>query len=184
MSKVSPLVTVSYQSSTPKSVTWEQRSVIWSDPFSCSVQRCCQVTSNTEFYSLRNTPRNPWTTYHQVTRKAGTQEWIWVQGGITPRQQKLVKAFCPVPLSMCSSPAHVSVSSGPATNWFSPFLLHSWSTSEMVIHSFCLQRGPSWPHYTMSASICFIDVLLFLYFSIQSLRKEISPAHLFISAVP
>lgn len=82
-----------------------------------------------------------------------------------------------------SSPAHAPASSGPATNCFPHFLLHSWSTSKTLPQSFCLHMAHYGLTSVLSASAS-TDILFFQYFSIQSSRKESSPDHLFIYAVP
>lgn len=89
--------TVLCQSSTPKSVTLEQRSGIRSDCFSRSAQWCCHVTSSPEFLYLkyqalerRNTPRNPWAACDpRVSMSAGHHTKATQVGGNFPSNSTL-----------------------------------------------------------------------------------------------
>lgn len=138
--------------------TPQERSVIRSGSFSCSAQRSAQVTSNTESFTVtRNMPRNPQRvtrTPHRVTWRAGTQS-MGARQHYRPRQHTFVKTCLPVPAPMCSSPVHVSALSRPAPNSFSHFLLHSWSTSKTLSHSFCSHMAHHGLTIVMTANICF-----------------------------
>lgn len=161
-------------------MTLEQRSVIWSSSSSCSAEMLSNHIKYWRFRCNKNTPKDPQSNLSLSCKSEyGCKEALQTKG------TQVCEDFPTSSLSMGSSPAHVSASSRPTTNWFSHFLLQGWSTAKTFIHNFCLHVADHGLTAAMTTSICFHWSFIFVcqYFSIQSLSKESSPV-LSISAVP
>lgn len=73
-------------------VTLEQRNVIWSDSFSCSAKRCCQVTSSAEFYCTKEHIQEPLNNLSPSYKKSWDPTVSMGAGRHYAKQHKLVKA--------------------------------------------------------------------------------------------
>lgn len=128
---------------------------------------------------LEDSPGNPQATYHWATRKDGTQKWAWCEAALQIEATQVCEDFpSSSSINMLNPPLMYLASPGPSTNWFSHFLLHNWSTSKTLIHSFCLHVAH---HGLMTASIWFHWAFFFFFSFSQFKVWGKNPALFFLS---